>query len=507
MAFDRTLVSVDIEQSIIALLIFNDEFCKQVLPSCKVDYFESEWMKPVVRWVQEHFHIYGNAPKDNIRQIFNINYDSFTDKQDAEGVQTLLENIPDAYREVSDIEFHVNRALAFFRKRSLECLHKDMGLYLENSKYDAAEDLIMDFRQISTGLSSWLTPSDFIGVIARSIEADENPLLQLRGPLGSFFGPFQRKWVVLWLGPPKRGKSNYLVESVISAMVQGLKVVVFSHEMSEMDWIPRFIGAMVPGTENCDEVFFPVFDCMKNATNQCNKPQRRGSAYFDSNGAVSRRYVPCTECIGTPDYDGCVGHQLRKTQEQSYATKIEKAAVLKKWMQNNLRFIHYPPYSKSILDMERDLNRLEYVDGFMPDVVVDDYIGAHTCGNPKLIGRDIPNFEVQNAKRLADARNFLYISGIQGNRGAITKRRLGQEDVAEDIRLINAVDVCIGINQLPQEKRDGIIRFNPVAHRHKSMAVDEECTGLQNLSTGNILMDTRVGSYKTVEQRLQEAEG
>lgn len=504
MAFDRTMVSMDIERSIVSLLILNDEFCKQVLPSCKIEYFESQWARPVVQWVQEHFHIYGTAPKDNIRQIYNANYDSFKDSQDAEGVQIFLDTIPDSYRDVSDVEFHVNRAAAYFKKRSLICLRDEVSLYIDNSKYDAAEQTIMGYRQVSSGFSHWLKPSDFIGVIARSIEVDENPLLQFRGALGNFIGPLQRRWVVLWLGPPKRGKSNYLVETVITALTQNLKVAVFSHEMSEMDWIPRFIGALNPGTENCDEILFPVFDCFKNATNSCSKAQRRGSPYYDSTGAVSSRYVPCNECMGTPDYDCCVGHQLRKTPEQSYATRIEKAAILKKWMENNLRFVHYAPYSKSILDMEHDLNRMEYAENFIPDIIIDDYLGAHVCGNNRLEGRDVFNFEVQNAKRIADARNVLYVGAIQGNRGAINKRRLGQEDVAEDIRLMNAVDVCIGINQVPQEKRDGIIRFNPVAHRHKSMAVDEECTGLQNLSTGNILLDTRIGAYKTTEQRLSE---
>lgn len=504
--FDRTMVSMDIEKSVIALLVLNDEFCKQVLPSCKPEYFEAEWARPVVQWVHEHFHIYGNAPKDNIRQVFNMKYDNFRDAQEAEGVRLLLDSIPDSYREVQDVQFHVNRALAYLRKRSLVCLRDELSLYLDNGKVDAAESTIMGFRQITSGFSSWLKPSDFLGVIARAIEADENPLMQFLGTLGKFIGPLQRKWVILWLGPPKRGKSNYLVETAISAMSHNLRVAVFSHEMSELDWMPRFIGSLNPGTPDCSELPFPVFDCYKNATNQCRNPKRRGSAYMNPDGSISKRYVPCAACIGTDEYDGCIGQQLRVTQEQSYATMIEKAAVLRKWKEENLRFIHYPPYSASILDMEHDLNKLEYVEGFVPDVIIDDYLGAHVCGNPKLEKRDVLNFEIQNAKRIADARNILYVGATQGNRGAITKRLLGQEDVAEDIRLMNAVDVCIGINQMPDEKHAGIVRFNAVAHRHKPMAVDEQCTGLQNLLTGNILMDAMLGVYKTVEQKMAETE-
>lgn len=505
--FDRTKVTMDIEKGIVALLVLNDDFCKQVLPFTRPEYFESKWAVPVVEWVIEHFHIYGNAPKDNIRQIFNMKFSQFRDEQDATGIQLFLDTIPDSYREVTDVEFHVNRATAYLKTRSLVVLRDTLSLYLDNNKYEAAEKAVMEFRDVATGFSKWLSPDDFISAMGRSIEANENPLFTYRGEMGRFIGPMQRKWVTMFLAPPKRGKSQFLVETALEAMTQNLSVAVFSHEMSDLDWIPRFIHAMKPGTEDCREVPFPVFDCYKNALNTCSKAQRKGYAYYDSNGGVSARYMPCTACKGTPDYDPCVGHQMRKTQEHSYATSIEKAAVFARWKKDKLRFFHYAPYSASILDMERDLMRLEYAEGLVPDIIVDDYIGAHACGNRKLEGRDVYNFEIQNAKRIADERNCLYIGAAQGNRGAINKRRMTQADIAEDIRIINAVDVCIAINQTPQEKHDGIIRLSIPAHRHKNMADDEELTILQNLETGCIVADSQCGYAKTIAQRQQESEG
>jgi hypothetical protein len=383
-----------------------------------------------------------------------------------------------------------------------------MQMSIDNGHYDAAEKYLVDFRKVSQGTSTWEKPSDFGRILVKAIEREEDPLFHFNGELGKFIGPLQRRWLVFFMAPPKRGKSNFLVETVATALTQGLKVAVFSHEMSDVDWVDRFISMMSPGADVADRYPYPVFDCLKNAQNDCGLRTRVGFGPYESNGVLVDRYRPCMACRGdgTGNYEPCVAQRLVNVEQRGHVEKAKMAVTLQRWFENNLRFVHYAPYSASVLDVERDLDRMEFVEHFVPDIIVDDYIGAHICGDRRLTGRDVYDFEARHMKRLADSRNCLFFSAFQGTRNSIKKRRIDMTDTGEDIRMINHCDKALTINQTDAEKHAGIIRIGKAADRHMTFVGDEEVTVLQKLDHGRIVIDSHYGWIHTVEDKLSNNE-
>lgn len=503
MAFDRLTVTMDVEKSIVTLLITSTDYCKQVLPSTKAPYFENEWSRTVYSWVSDYFQIYGKAPDSDIRSIYE-NHFSDMKEEDANIIAAFLENLSDsADKFQGNIDFHIQRAQDYFKRRSVICLADTLSLAISNNNIAAAEKEIEQFRQVTEGLSKWAKPSDFLNILAKALERKEEPLLEFGGDLGRFIGPLQRGWLVFWMGPPKRGKSNALIESVLNCLPRRLRIVVFSHEMSEEDWIERFMNSFAAGAPQEGEYPYPVFDCFKNATNSCRMQQRRGIGPYGDGEQYNTRYMPCSICIGRNEYEPCISRQLRHIKARTPETISRQALAIKRWFEDNIRLIAYPAYSASVLDMERDLDRLAYAENFYPDVIIDDYIGAHAPGDKRLQGRDVYDFEAKHLKRIAQDRNLLVISAFQGNRGSIKKHRVAMEDTAEDIRIINHCDKVLTLNQSERESHDGIMRIGKAADRHMEWHRDDECTILQNLSHGVVVLDSKIGWVPTVQQKQE----
>ena len=79
-----------------------------------------------------------------------------------------------------------------------------------------------------------------------------------------------------------------------------------------------------------------------------------------------------------------------------------------------------------------------------------------------------------------------------------------QIHTSEDIRKIAHGDLWIALNQTPWEKKAGVIRFGVIAHRHKEFLETESVTVLQNLSQGQVLLDSEWGVVESFMERKKE---
>jgi hypothetical protein len=74
------------------------------------------------------------------------------------------------------------------------------------------------------------------------------------------------------------------------------------------------------------------------------------------------------------------------------------------------------------------------------------------------------------------------------------KKNVIASDTAEDIRKIAHVDAMFSLNQVAEEKKSGIMRLGVVAHRWKDFNELEHVTVLQQLQTGQVLLDSEKGT-------------
>lgn len=498
--FDRSQVSMAVEKTIITLLITSTEFCSQILPIASQHLFENAWAGVAFTWVNEHFHVYKEAPKEHIRDIYGVNYTKLP-AEVAELISAMMEHLSATEDKNINLQFHINRSLTYFRHRSIIVLHEKMSDHLANGKYDAAEHLLTGHKEVSAQLVEWVKPSDFMSVLVKDIERKENPLFTFPGDLGAFIGPMQRSWLVLWMGILKSGKSWNLLATVIAALSQNLKVAVFSHEMSDVDWISRFMACVAPGAPTQGKYLYPVFDCALNATNACSETCRLGNGPDIIGGIINPHYRPCGTGKGCPKYDPIVTQNYKEVQEQSHQNLAVKAKLLARWKEEQFRFVAFTPYSSNILDMERELDRMGYLDKFYPDVVVSDYVGARCPVDPRMAERDHFTYEVKNTKRVCTDRNLLWFDAIQTNRGAMGKQRIDMGDIGEDFRMLQHCDKALGINQTEDEKTMGVLRIGKIAERHMESNYNNFCTVLQKRDHGRIFMESQFGQVLTMEQK------
>jgi replicative DNA helicase len=160
---------------------------------------------------------------------------------------------------------------------------------------------------------------------------------------------------------------------------------------------------------------------------------------------------------------------------------------------NRFRVKAYPRFSANVGDLERDLDMLYRDDSFAPDVIVVDYADILKPEDSRQIGRDRLDETWKSLARMAGQRHCLVITASQSNRGSIYKKRVEQDDTAEDIRKLAHVDVMLSLNQTKEEKLNGIMRIGILAHRHRDFNEDFVCYVLQNLETGQVNLDSEAG--------------
>lgn len=110
----------------------------------------------------------------------------------------------------------------------------------------------------------------------------------------------------------------------------------------------------------------------------------------------------------------------------------------------------YPMGTCTMGELRHYIEYLEMYEGFIPDVVINDY-----PEKMKLPASDKRNDTINDmyleCKGLADEKKFLMIIASQVTRDALKRTKLKQGDSAEDIRKIGNVDLAIGIAQVGSE--------------------------------------------------------
>jgi replicative DNA helicase len=144
------------------------------------------------------------------------------------------------------------------------------------------------------------------------------------------------------------------------------------------------------------------------------------------------------------------------------------------------------------------LERLEYLEDFLPDVVVVDYADILRPEDARLEGRERIAETWMMLKNLAQTRHCLSVTASQTTRDAIDKKNLTQKDTPEDIRKNAIADVIIPLNQTQREKRMSYLRVGLMVHRHREVDEFQQIHVLQQLKLGQPLLDSeyvRTGGY------------
>lgn len=510
--FRRRRIDTGVEQKILTAVITSTRFCRGIFPILDEAYFQDAHIVRVVKWVKEYFRQYGKAPERHIQDIFKIKKSEIKEEE-AELIKVFLEQLSEKYEVLEDfnVEYVLDEATDYLNMRALRVHSDNVKFLLDEGKVDLAEDEFQSYRKVAKEVSAWVNP--FSPKVVRDVFDEEGVhLVKFGGALGELLGEFDRGWFVAIMSPFKRGKSWWVQEVAINALLSRHKVAFISLEMGINRVLRRLYSEMTSTGKRKDIYYFPCFDCVSNQDETCMSPHREGSgSILDKTGkprpfsttADYGDYKPCTFCRGKPKYNYVPTTWFEPYKREKLAARnvVKTMKAWKGMYGDRIRVKSYPRFSANISDIKRDLDSLEYLEDFVPDVIIIDYadiLAPEDVGTSDRRSRSDETWKTLGG--LAEERHCLLVTATQSNRGSADKKNVMSTDVAEDIRKMAHVDVMISLNQTRAEKRQGRMRVGLAAHREEDFEEGIHATVLQQLFVGQPFLDSEKGLTKGGEE-------
>lgn len=497
MAVKRTVLDFDVEKQIVLNLIISTEFCTRILPATRMEYFRAKSMQALIGWTTDHFNKYKQAPGNEINTYYGIEKE-YLDDDIAEQISTVLHHLSDVSNTaVNNVEVLVDRARELFQKKHFELQLNKANHHLLKGELDKVQEALDNRFVTPTNISTcerWDDPS-FLKRVIQGMLSSEDPdaaFFRYEGRLGDFIGNIGR-WFVSFLAPAKRGKTIYMMETCITAVRRKMNTVVFSLEMPTDQLMGRCLQAITserPNTEE-HEVLQPIFDCVLNQADDCDKSERVGMGNIttvnEQNEEILLPYVtrpdwtPCTACRGTTDFQPSVWYTpvtKKYLDEHEYFNKVNAFMRL---YGKYCRSFFFPSKSITVDQIDIELDRLEQAENFIADVVILDYGDLMRAKK----GAGVKRFDLdeiwEDYRSLQQRRKILFVTASQTNRSSVDSRFVRGTDVAEDYSKIAKLDLGLGLCQTDIMKDAGMININKIAFRHGEFVESHTCTVLQEL--------------------------
>jgi replicative DNA helicase len=492
-----------IEELIVVGLILDTRFAQRIVKKINTEHISSRHLRILCQWCLNYVSKYGKAPKREIEEIFEVE-SSQIDEDKADQIKSVLESLSERYTDkTANTEYVYNQAIAYLDKQEILIRARNSIQLAEKGLVDKARNEIREYNEIRKDLTDngvFLTPENFYRIIDSE---NDTGIMRLPGALGNLIGGLKRGWLVSFIGPMKRGKTFHLVDWAIEAYLQGLKVVLFSLEMTEQDIDKRMMSALVGKPFEDKAILLPVFDCKANQENTCHKDERTCSVgLVDEEGNLpffedaDEDYVVCTACRNSKENkkfyvptSWYIAEAAEKIKWDDIDPKKKRNKLIYKNPKNFRRFC--PPIGSVPFSYIEDvLSDLALSEGFTPDIIVLDYADLLASTLKSELRHQLDDIWKSMA-RMAVNKEAIVLTASQTNRGAMNVRTISEDSSAEDIRKNAHVSVMIGINQYKKlkEKERGLIRLNLMYHRYKETPA-AECLTTNNLSICRVCVDT-----------------
>jgi len=415
--FTRRRIDSSVEEKIVTAAIMSDAFLKQIYTIYDPAYLKSPFAQRVMKWAIEYYESYEKAPKNHIKDIYDIEKNKIEEAEE-KIIAAFLTKLSQQYemetQEIND-DYYVDTALKYFELRELEITSGNVQKLIEVGKVDEAKEQFENYKKVVRQTSGWYNPFDKKNIIA-TFEDSNEILFSFPGQLGEMIGGFERGWLFSVVGKFKGGKSFLLQEIAVQALLKRLKVVYVSLEMKRRNLDKRLYRRLCAMAEGDRNFIYPAFDCEKNQSGECKKPERKNRIRLLTDDDEipefdpESDYKPCCVCRKTnpKEYEFATWFESIKRPPISVSAIVKKTNSFKQMFgSNNLRVKTYPRFSASISDIKRDIDTLEVVEGFVADVICIAE-GSLVLTNKGLI----PIEKITQEHLLWDGENWVSHGGV-----------------------------------------------------------------------------------------------
>lgn len=503
MLVTRKVIESSTEDKIVIGCVMSNRFLREISPVYDHDYLLNSFAKTICAWCLDYYETYEKAPRYSIRDIFDSEKETL-EASEITIIEAFLKKLSKLYSEEEEIneDYFIDKAMEYFKKRELELVNERVKKLLDNGKTIEAEQEYEKLRKIEKQTSSWyswFSQKEF----ADSFNDKNEQVLHMSGEFGRFIGPLERGWLISVVGGFKLGKTWMMQEIIFQALTERVKVATISLEMKKSTRNKRGYRKMSSLPDAEGEVMFPCFDCKSNQENTCELEERVNRYPLSDDGSFpiytsDMIYKPCCVCrakrIKPKEFKLTTWFDSMIKPEFSMKNAAKSMNSFKKMWGDNIKLISYPRFSKTLGDIRRDLDLLEYLEGFVPDIIVIDYAGI--VKPERTFIKDYMALDTiwKGLSELSEERHALVVTGSQLERGSL-KKDAGDADVAGLAGWIGQaadVDLEFVLNQTPEEKARGVIRLNKLVDRNNDFNVKDTCYVLQHLGIGQAIIDSEI---------------
>ena len=339
---------------------------------------------------------------------------------------------------------------------------------LEEEKVGEAERLWIQSRTVPSSLDLGFNPF-LLKSVDEILQKEESRVKVSLGipQLDKLIGPLKSGWLVIFMGPQKRGKTWILLNAAVHCCFLGYNVAFISLESEDEELAMRIwsnIGSL--STVDKEQLKFP---------------------YFSEKDIDSIRY------------------KTRIRPKLTRRTVKDAIKEFKSIATGKMLVKVFPMGSASVEDIDSYLDSIDTYNNFQPDVIVIDYIGIIRAHSRER--RDKYNEVSMGLKGLGQKREAVVFTGHQGRRETLLKATMSPDDMPEDIRILGNLDVLFGLNQLPDEREANVMRLSTLIHRHRPYTSKYQVKILQQLEAGQVVLDDRmIETPWTEEEALGKGE-
>jgi len=406
--------------------------------------FESKYANLIGKFCISYFKKYDEAPQKNIGSIYRAWAGAkVRDENLVELVESFLESLSEEYDEDRhNTDYVLDVAAKYFEVVALNKLADAIKGDLALGQSEEALEKVTNFNKPELGVDVGFDLFSDPQRIQEAFEEGLDPIIEWPGDLGTFLNPtFTRDSFISFMGPEKRGKTWWLIETAFQALKSRCKVAMFSiGDMSEKQIIRRF------------------------AVRMAGRPFRGGSYEKPSGLRWEENDGHRTLEV---DYD-----TIEVESELSWRPVVKAAERMMRGRTSSMFKMSVHSNATMTMSLMHSIIDRWAVQGWVPDVIVVDY--ADLVEPPYgMEERQGINHNWKYMRRLSQDYHSCFVTATQSDAGSYDSYLLTKRHFTGDKRKLSHVTGMLGINMTFEEKNKQLTRLNWIVNREEDWSEDK----------------------------------
>jgi hypothetical protein len=423
-------------ENLITLMGLSNEHGKVVAQLVQPHQFDNEVLRTIATRAANYWHTHNQAP--GVAHIADLVDDIISDPENRKGpiYRAALTNMIALWDSGLNPDYVLDEIQTFLRMQSFKrTLLKSADVLSEKQELAIGEvedmwrELLRDQPRLTEQFG--LRLGDLGGVVSYLQQRNSREFSTGIPELDRAYVVPARGTLMVTLAKVGAGKSWWLVHLGRQALMQGQRVLHVTLELSEEELRLRYL-------QNLSALARYPADAVSEVTTLMVED---GRLIGFGRGRNRAEFV-----LDRNDGDDS---QLRAQLVQRHGFKIGAL--------NRIRLKYYPSRSLSIARLHGDLDYLQEVERFVPDLVLVDYLGLAKT-NTEQHRLELGQW-VEGLRALAIERQVAVAAAQQVNRSAQDANIIGSGHIAEDFSIVATADIMLMLNRTAVETQHQLARL------------------------------------------------